>query len=107
ISGRSAGALAEPRFERQAGKVYLVGRQLADPRFPNWMDGALHYVPREQIAFYTVFASVEDYLARLSAPAPAPTPAAAPRRGWFDRGPGGGPALGPKSRTIASPPPAP
>src|SRR4051795_3411909 len=86
VTGQGPTALVDARFERQAGKVFLTGRQLKNPRAPGWMDGATYYVPREQMLFYAVFESEEDYRARLAALAapPGPTP---PRRGWFG-GPG-------------------
>jgi hypothetical protein len=74
-------ALEGARYERQVGKLYLVGRQVADPKQPNWADGALHYIAPEQITFFTVFDSLESYLARASEPVDEQPP----RRGWFGR----------------------
>jgi len=57
-------ALEQVRYERQLGKLYLVGRQVAQPHNPNWADGATYYIAPEQISFFCVFDSVADYLAR-------------------------------------------
>jgi hypothetical protein len=86
-------ALEEVRYERQMGKQYLVGRQVAHPTYPNWADGATYYIAPEQITFFAVFDSLDRYLARAaawqsvaSAPPASPGPTAElQRRGWFGR----------------------
>lgn len=81
-------ALEQVRYERHLGKLYLVGRQVANPKQPNWADGATHYIAPEQLSWFAVFNSVADYLARLASWAPTySAPEAQPgRRGWFGRG---------------------
>ena len=81
-------ALADARYERHLGKLYLVGRQVGSPQFPNWADGATHYIAPEHMAFFAVFDSLDLYLSRLAAHPyqPAPADAPQPRRGWFGRG---------------------
>jgi hypothetical protein len=79
-------ALDQVRYERQLGKLYLVGRQVANPQYPNWADGATYYIAPEQITFFAVFESLADYLARVAARPPEPSPPGEPpRRGWLGR----------------------
>ena len=79
-------ALEQVRYERQLGKLYLVGRQVAQPHSPNWADGATYYIAPEQISFFAVFDSVADYLARTgSRPVEPPRADDQSKRGWFGR----------------------
>jgi hypothetical protein len=83
---RTSVALEQVRYERQLGKLYLVGRQVAQPRSPNWADGATYYIAPEQISFFAVFDSVADYLARTaSGPTEPPPTDEQSKRGWFGR----------------------
>ncbi|HJZ93519.1 MAG TPA: hypothetical protein VKE40_21765 [Gemmataceae bacterium] len=80
-------ALEQARYERQFGKLYLIGRQVGYPDYPNWADGATYYIAPEQISFFAVFDSLETFLARAaaawkSAPPVDPHPQ---RRSWFGR----------------------
>jgi len=85
-TSQSSLALEHVRYERQLGKLYLVGQQVAHPQFPNWADGATYYIAPEQIIFFAVFDSLADYLARAAARPPEPSPPAEPpRRGWLGR----------------------
>jgi hypothetical protein len=82
-------ALEQVRYERQLGKLYLIGRQVGYPEYPNWADGATYYIAPEQISFFAVFDSVEIYLSRAAAwkpPQPHPVEQQPQRRGWFGRG---------------------
>jgi hypothetical protein len=79
-------ALEQVRYERQLGKLYLVGRQVAQPRNPNWADGATYYIAPEQISFFAIFDSVADYLARTAIRPTEPPPTDDQlKRGWFGR----------------------
>jgi|SRR5690242_18770052 hypothetical protein len=79
-------ALEQVRYERQLGKLYLVGRQVAQPSSPNWADGATYYIAPEQISFFAVFDSVADYLARTAARPTGPAPSdQQSKRGWLGR----------------------
>jgi hypothetical protein len=81
-------ALEQVRYERQLGKLYLIGRQVAHPQYPNWADGALYYIAPEQISFFAVFDSLQTYLARAAAAWRSEPPSVQKqqqRRGWFGR----------------------
>ena len=78
-------ALEQVRYERQLGKLYLVGRQVANPQHPNWADGATYYIAPEQIVFFAVFDSLDDYLRRSAALPSEPSPSEQSRRGWLGR----------------------
>jgi hypothetical protein len=80
--------LEQARYERHLGKLYLVGRQVANPQSPNWADGAVYYIAPEQIAFFAVFDSLAVYMARVAGHSAAHPPAGQDqqRRGWFGRG---------------------
>jgi len=84
-------SLEQARYERHLGKLYLVGRQVVIPQYPNWADGATYYIAPEQLSFFAVFDSLDVYLARVASfPRPTPPPEEhgqqPHRRGWFGRG---------------------
>jgi hypothetical protein len=85
-------ALEQARYERHLGKLYLVGRQVANPDRPAWDDGVTYYIAPEQIAYFAVFDSLSLYLSRIAgfaaqvAAAQAANPTQQQKRGWFGRG---------------------
>jgi len=81
-------ALEQARYERHLGKLYLIGRQVANPQHPHWSDGATFYIAPEQLSFFAVFDSLQAYLSRLAEfpSAPPPIEQDKRRRKWFGRG---------------------
>lgn len=60
--------LAYPRFEVQAGRLFLVGVTPPRDSVGEWADGVPRGVAWECVDTYVLFDSVEEYLMRLSAP---------------------------------------
>jgi len=81
-------ALEQVRYERHVGKLYLVGRQVADPQRPTWNDGATYHIAPEHIAYFAVFDSADLYRSRIAAFNAQMAAGATPPqpRGWFGRG---------------------
>jgi hypothetical protein len=83
-------ALEQVRYERHVGKLYLIGRQVAVPERPTWVDGAICYIAPEQLTYFAVFDSLDVYLTRVAAWYRPTPPQLGPgqqakRRGWFGR----------------------
>lgn len=74
-------SLVHPRFEDQMGRMFLVGKTIAEYRggIP-WYAEATVNIPWEAVHYYLVFDSIEDYhdaAGRFRAEGPKP--------GWFGR----------------------
>jgi hypothetical protein len=73
-----------PTFERQAGKLFLVGRTI--PEDNTWARDALIHIPMDQVSSYAVFDSLETYRSRPGTQTSPPPPVEIEkRRGWFGR----------------------
>lgn len=59
------GALEEPTFERQGGRLFLVGRVPRGVGEGDWNAGLMTYIAWDCIAEYTVFLSVEEFHRRM------------------------------------------
>jgi len=59
-------ALVSPSFEKQAGRLFVVG-EIAPQVPPHWDDGLHSAIAWDQVSSYVVFDSLEDHQARLAA----------------------------------------
>lgn len=66
--------LRDPHLERQAGRWFLVGELVDNPRDPSKLGGQVCSVAWDTVSTYFVFNSIEDVFERLGVN---------PRRGWF------------------------
>lgn len=58
-------AIESPRFETQAGRLFLVGTVLPGGSTRNWSQGVVSAVTWDQVTDYLVFDSATDYQRRL------------------------------------------
>jgi len=67
LTGRdSSRAIANPRFELQCGRLFLVGTSPPDASDKNWVTGLQYAVAWDSIMDYIVFDSLAEYRRRLS-----------------------------------------
>jgi len=59
-------SMASPRFETQAGRLFLVGTVPRGGSTGDWSEGAVCAVAWEQVTDYLVFDSAKDYSKRLA-----------------------------------------
>ena len=59
--------VVDPRFELQAGRVFLIGTSPPGVSKRDWMAGLDEALAWDRVQEYVVFASAEDYFTRLKA----------------------------------------
>lgn len=57
--------LDSPRFERQCGRMFLVG--IIPEQTANWISGISAAIAWDAVSQYLVFDSMDDYLVRVAA----------------------------------------
>jgi hypothetical protein len=58
-------AIDRPRFEKQGGRLFLVGTVPRGGSSRDWSEGVVSAVAWDQVTDYLVFESVKDYRNRL------------------------------------------
>lgn len=54
--------LCEPHFERQGGRLFLLGTPAPGTTVNNWLEGKMSAVAWDTVDVYYVFGSLRDYL---------------------------------------------
>jgi hypothetical protein len=68
-AGEDTGQLIyDPAFQEQGGRLFIVGTVPKEASRDNWMEGLPCAIAWNTVQDYVVFASMDDYLARLRAP---------------------------------------
>jgi hypothetical protein len=62
----SSRAIENARFERQCGRLFLVGTSPEDASEKDWITGLRYAVAWDSVIDYVVFNSFEEYRKRLS-----------------------------------------
>lgn len=57
--------LVDPRFELQAGRLFLIGTSPPEASKRDWLAGLDEALAWDRVQEYVVFASAEDYFKRL------------------------------------------
>ena len=57
--------IRSPRFERQGGRLFIVGAVPEDASQDNWMEDLPCAIAWDTVQDYVVFESMKDYLTRL------------------------------------------
>ena len=57
--------ISNPTFERQGGRLFLVGTVPPDASQDNWMEDLTTAIAWDTVQDYVVFASMDDYQKRL------------------------------------------
>lgn len=69
-TGEDTGQLIyDPFFQDQGGRLFMVGIVPKEASRDNWMEGLLCAIAWDTVQDYVIFASMDDYLTRLKAPA--------------------------------------
>jgi|ERR1017187_4956389 hypothetical protein len=78
-AGEDTGQLiCDPSFQEQGGRLFMIGTVPKEASRDNWMEGLPCAIAWDTVQDYVVFASMDDYIARLKAPRkrwPAPSTA--------------------------------
>ena len=77
--------LLSPRFERQGGKLFLVGKPLPSPEPKLWESVATVCIPWRYIGYYVAFDSIDAYRSWGTPKPPAPPDPKRSRFGWLRR----------------------
>ena len=76
-AGEDTGQLIyDPSFQEQGGRLFMIGTVPKEASRDNWMEGLPCAIAWDTVQDYVVFASMDDYIARLKAPRkrwPAPS----------------------------------
>jgi hypothetical protein len=68
-AGEDTGQLiADPSFEEQGGRLFLIGTVPKNASRDNWMEGLSCAIAWDTVQDYVIFASMDDYLTRLHTP---------------------------------------
>jgi hypothetical protein len=57
--------IVSPRFDRQAGRVFLVGKSPVGASKKDWLAGLEEALAWDQVQEYVVFESAKDFFKRL------------------------------------------
>jgi hypothetical protein len=68
-TGEDTGQLIyDPCFQEQGGRLFMVGTVPKEASRDNWMEGLPCAIAWDTVQDYVIFASMDDYIARLEAP---------------------------------------